>query len=215
MKHVAFFLQAGAKSWRLNKPTSREGTMNSKPLQALRRTMLGSTALLALLATAPIMAAEAEAPPQNPDASATSDQSANRTKTAPEDLAEIVVTARRRQEKLNDVPVAVSAMTGDDLRQNRIESSQDLQNYIPSMNVSTGVTQDSGIQIRGMGATGGFSTVIAGGGTGVVSYFGDAVANMNERSLYYDLDNVQVIKGPQGTLFGKNTTGGVDRKSVV
>ena len=124
-------------------------------------------------------------------------------------LQEIVVTAQRRRQKLGDVPVAVSAFTATDLRENKVESAQDLQNYVPSMNVATGVTQSSGIQIRGMGATGGFGTVIAGGGTGVVSYFDDAVANMSDRSLYYDLENIQVVEGPQGTLFGKNTTGGV------
>ena len=124
-------------------------------------------------------------------------------------LQEIVVTAQRRRQKLGDVPVAVSAFTATDLRENKVESAQDLQNYVPSMNVATGVTQNSGIQIRGMGATGGFGTVIAGGGTGVVSYFDDAVANMSDRSLYYDLENIQVVEGPQGTLFGKNTTGGV------
>lgn len=124
-------------------------------------------------------------------------------------LQEIVVTAQRRRQKLADVPIAVSAFTATDLRENRVESAQGLQNYVPSMNVATGVTQNSGIQIRGMGATGGYGTVIAGGGTGVVSYFDDAVANMSDRSLYYDLENVQVVEGPQGTLFGKNTTGGV------
>lgn len=130
-------------------------------------------------------------------------------RSSDQSLQEVVVTARRRREKLGDVPVAVSAFTSDVLRENRVQSVQDLQNYVPSMNAATGVTQNSGIQIRGMGATGGFGTVIAGGGTGVVSYFDDAVANMSDRSLYYDLQDVQVVEGPQGTLFGKNTTGGV------
>ena len=122
---------------------------------------------------------------------------------------EIIVTARRREEQIQNVPEAITAFSGDDIRTKRIETATDLQNYVPSLNVATSVTHDSTITIRGMGPTGGFGTVIAGGGTGVVSYFNEAVANISERAMYYDLQNVQVVKGPQGTLFGKNTTGGV------
>jgi iron complex outermembrane receptor protein len=170
----------------------------------LRGRLLGRIAALALTTSAVTLVNAAETPTTDQ----TSAQPASGAISGP-GLQEIVVTARRQREKLGDVPVAVSAFTATDLRENRVESVQDLQNYVPSMNVATGVTQNSGIQIRGMGATGGFGTVIAGGGTGVVSYFDDAVANMSDRSLYYDLEDVQVVEGPQGTLFGKNTTGGV------
>ncbi len=193
----------------------------------LRTRLPGSIGALVLATSAVALAHTAElpsnvAPP--PTAPATASSNGNHSGNArnvadpvaqggtvslEQSLQEIVVTARRRQEKLADVPVAVTAFTDNDLRENRVESTQDLQDYVPSMNVATGVTENSGVQIRGMGATGGFGSVIAGGGTGVVSYFDDAVANMSDRSLYYDLQNVQVVEGPQGTLFGKNTTGGV------
>lgn len=127
-------------------------------------------------------------------------------------IDEIVVTARRREERLQDVPVAISALSGDELRNKRIESSTDLQNFVPSLNVSSGVNRnDTTLVIRGMGPTGGSGpgAVLGGGGSGVVAYFAEAVATGAGPGLFYDLENVQVIKGPQGTLFGKNTTGGV------
>lgn len=127
-------------------------------------------------------------------------------------IDEIVVTARRREEKLQDVPVAISALSGEELRNKRIETSTDLQNFVPSLNVSSGVNRDdTTIVIRGMGPTGGSGpgAVLGGGGSGVVAYFAEAVATGAGPGLFYDLENVQVIKGPQGTLFGKNTTGGV------
>ena len=123
-------------------------------------------------------------------------------------LEEIVVTARRREERLQDVPAAVSALTGDDLRDRNVETSVDLQNFVPSLNLSSTFSRDeNAFVIRGMGPTNGSQFV--GGGTGVVAYFSEVPANGSGPGLFYDLENVQVIKGPQGTLFGKNTTGGV------
>lgn len=157
-------------------------------------------------------------------ATSTSDEAAEATPVAetgrrgaakeekPGFIGEIVVTARRREEKLLDVPVAISALSGEDLRNKRIETSTDLQNFVPSLNVSSGVNRDdTTIVIRGMGPTGGSGpgAVLGGGGSGVVAYFAEAVATGAGPGLFYDLENVQVIKGPQGTLFGKNTTGGV------
>jgi len=131
----------------------------------------------------------------------------------PEQLEEIIVTARRREENLNSVPVAVTALSGDDLRSKNIETAADLQNYIPSLSVSSsGPTRDDyTFAIRGMGPTGGSGpgAVLGGGGTGVVAYFAEVPTTAAGPGLFYDLENVQVAEGPQGTLFGKNTTGGV------
>jgi iron complex outermembrane receptor protein len=128
-------------------------------------------------------------------------------------LEEIIVTARRREESINSVPVAITALSGDDLRRKNVETAQDLQNYIPSLSVSsTGPTRDDyTFAIRGMGPTGGSGpgAVLGGGGTGVVAYFAEVPTSAAGPGLFYDLENVQVAEGPQGTLFGKNTTGGV------
>jgi iron complex outermembrane receptor protein len=128
-------------------------------------------------------------------------------------LDEIIVTARRREENINSVPVAITALTGEDLRSKNVETAADLQNYIPSLSVSSsGPTRDDyTFAIRGMGPTGGSGpgAVLGGGGTGVVSYFAEVPSTGAGPGLFYDLENVQVAEGPQGTLFGKNTTGGV------
>jgi iron complex outermembrane receptor protein len=126
-------------------------------------------------------------------------------------LEEIVITARRREENINSVPVAVTALTSLDLRAKNIQTAEDLQNYVPSLNVSSSVTRDDyTFSLRGMGPTGGSGpgAVLAGGGTGVVTYFADVPTSGAGPGLFYDLESVQVAAGPQGTLFGKNTTGG-------
>src|SRR5205807_2882367 len=127
-------------------------------------------------------------------------------------LEEIMVTARRREESLNSVPVAVTALTTEELRSKSIQTAEDLQNYVPSLNVSSSVTRDDyTFSLRGMGPTGGSGpgAVLAGGGTGVVAYFAEVPTSGAGPGLFYDLESVQVAAGPQGTLFGKNTTGGV------
>jgi iron complex outermembrane receptor protein len=126
-------------------------------------------------------------------------------------LEEIVITARRREENINSVPVAVTALTSLDLRAKNIQTAEDLQNYVPSLNVSSSVTRDDyTFSLRGMGPTGGSGpgAVLAGGGTGVVTYFAEVPTSGAGPGLFYDLESVQVAAGPQGTLFGKNTTGG-------
>ena len=127
-------------------------------------------------------------------------------------LQEVVVTARRREESINSVPVAITALSSEALRAKAIQTAADLQNYVPSLNVSSSVTRDDyTFSLRGMGPTGGSGpgAVLAGGGTGVVAYFAEVPTSAAGPGLFYDLENVQVAAGPQGTLFGKNTTGGV------
>jgi iron complex outermembrane receptor protein len=128
-------------------------------------------------------------------------------------LSEIVVTAERREENIKDVPLAVTALSGDQLRAQHVETGADLQNYIPSLNVSAALTRNDYVYvIRGMGPTAGLpgaGGTTAGGGTGVVTYFAEVPTSGAGPGLFYDLENVQVANGPQGTLFGKNTTGGV------
>lgn len=127
-------------------------------------------------------------------------------------LQEVVVTATRRRENILSVPVAVSAFSGAELRTRHVETAVDLASYVPSLSVSSGVDRDDyTFAIRGMGPTGGSGpgAVLGGGGTGVVTYFAEVPISGGGPGLFYDLQSVQVAKGPQGTLFGKNTTGGV------
>ncbi|HSW12069.1 MAG TPA: TonB-dependent receptor plug domain-containing protein [Solimonas sp.] len=125
-------------------------------------------------------------------------------------IEEIVVTARRTAESQQDVPIAISAMSSDDLRREQINSPQDLQGRVPSLLVGSGsqMRNTETPTIRGQGAQFGASP-------GVVIYLGevplpsDPVANyQGGAGKFFDLSNVQVLKGSQGTLFGRNTTGG-------
>ncbi len=127
------------------------------------------------------------------------------------EIADIIVTANRREEQLQKVPVAITAFTGDTLRREGITSNQDLAGKVPSLVVgqASGQRDTQTFTIRGQGST-------FGGGPGVAVYFAevplpqrsDTVGQIGTGTLFYDLENIQVLKGPQGTLFGRNTTGG-------
>lgn len=125
-------------------------------------------------------------------------------------LEEVLVTARRTTESAQDVPVAVSAMSSSDLRRESINSPTDLNGKVPSLVIGTGSTMRNveTPTIRGQGAQFGTSP-------GVVVYMSevalpaDPVANyQGGPGKFFDLNNVQILKGSQGTLFGRNTTGG-------
>ena len=122
-------------------------------------------------------------------------------------LEEITVRARRRQEGLQNVPIAITALSAAAIRRADIRSAIDLQRHVPSLSVigSLGRNEEA-LTIRGLRATGEF--LGAGAGPSVVSYFAEAPSRSGGPGLYLDLENVQVLKGPQGTLFGRNTTGG-------
>lgn len=116
----------------------------------------------------------------------------------------VTVTARRREEDLEKVPVAVTVLSSDKLRTSEIKSVLDLQNYAPSLTVtgSLGSRDDDVFTIRGQ------SQPFGGADPGVQTYFADVPFNPSGHGSTYDLANIQVLNGPQGTLFGRSTTGG-------
>ena len=125
-------------------------------------------------------------------------------------LAEIIVTAQKREERLIDVPVSIVALTGDDLQKRNITSMDDLQFVVPGL-----VIQGDGafrtIFIRGISNGFGSSSLI-----GV--YLDEADVTTATGASYlqldlntYDLDRVEVLRGPQGTLFGDGSAGGTIR----
>jgi iron complex outermembrane receptor protein len=128
-------------------------------------------------------------------------------------VTEVVVTARRVSERLQDVPISITVVDADTLSKANIVSSTDLAKVVPGLSVQSLYSSDmSTFAIRGFyqesrtSATVGvyFADVVTprGGGTSIPGGDGAGAANM------MDLQNVQVLKGPQGTLFGRNTTGG-------
>jgi iron complex outermembrane receptor protein len=128
------------------------------------------------------------------------------------DDSEIVVTARRTEERLQDVPISITVLNQEQLSDRNVVSSTDLATYTPSLAISSRYGVDKAtFGIRGFSqdqatsATVGvyFADVVAVRGGGPTSA-GDGVGPGN----FFDLQNVQILKGPQGTLFGRNTTGG-------
>ncbi|MGH9806230.1 MAG: TonB-dependent receptor, partial [Terriglobia bacterium] len=119
-------------------------------------------------------------------------------------IEEVVVTARRRAENLERVPVAATAISGQQLRAEDIDSALALQTHVPSLTVSAnlGSRDDDVFTIRGQ------SQPFGGADPGVQTYFAEVPFNASGPGSEYDLDSVQVLKGPQGTYYGRNTTGG-------
>ena len=126
-------------------------------------------------------------------------------------LEEIVVTARKREESLQDTPLAVSAFNARELEQRNIVSVNEISQYIPNVqydNVASeaGGGNSSQIFIRGIGQTDYVLTVEP----GVATYLDGVYISKSMGSLMdnIDLERVEVMRGPQGTLFGRNTIGG-------
>jgi len=132
--------------------------------------------------------------------------------TAPADAAAapaegnaIVVTAQRREQTLQDVAASVVAVGADRLASSQVNSLQDLQTIVPSVNFGNDFNQAK-IFIRGVGA----NTSTTGNATGVALHVDGAVVARAEAQLtsLFDLERVEVLRGPQGTLYGRNATGG-------
>jgi iron complex outermembrane receptor protein len=122
-------------------------------------------------------------------------------------LEEIVVTAQRREQNLQDVPIAISAMTGQMLANAGVRDPRDLQSLVPSLQFQSGTAATTTIIfLRGVGI-GDFNSNTT-GAVGV--YVDDVFLGANSGKLFnvFDGDGVEVLRGPQGTLYGRNTTGG-------
>ena len=121
-------------------------------------------------------------------------------------LSEIVVTAQRRAENLQAVPIAVSAMTSATLENTGIDATRDLPQVIPSVQFTR--SGPSGLFfVRGVGTTN-----AAAGEEGANAVYVDGVymADLGQTINYFNnLERIEVLKGPQGTLFGRNATGGL------
>ncbi|WP_167854690.1 TonB-dependent receptor [Mangrovimicrobium sediminis] len=118
------------------------------------------------------------------------------------------MTARRREEALQDIPIAVTALSAEFLREQNITELQDLGTHVPAMRISdNGISSNAPIvTLRGQRP----SEVLLTLDPAVPMYFAEVVLTptFGTNLALYDLANVQVLKGPQGTLFGRNSTGG-------
>ncbi|MBB3048609.1 outer membrane receptor protein involved in Fe transport [Litorivivens lipolytica] len=119
-------------------------------------------------------------------------------------LEEVIVTARRRAENIQETPIAVTAISGEALREQGIVNTSELTKSVPSLQINEG--QSNQIYIRGIGERSGFARVDPTVGV----YLDDLFLPRTDGQLLdtVDVRSIQVLRGPQGTLFGKNTTGG-------
>ncbi|MFT4047536.1 MAG: TonB-dependent receptor [Solimonas sp.] len=127
--------------------------------------------------------------------------------------AEVIVTARRMEERLQDVPISITVFKQEQLSERNVLSGRDLATYTPSLAVNGRYgTENASFSLRGFSqeirttpsVAVYFADVVAPRGSGAGTPSGDGAGPGD----FFDLQNVQVVKGPQGTLFGRNTTGG-------
>jgi iron complex outermembrane recepter protein len=123
-------------------------------------------------------------------------------------LPDIVVTAQRRNESAQSVPIAISAFSADLLSQRGIQTPLQLIQYVPNLfgSNNTGLGSANAYYIRGLGNTETIATFDPPVGTYVDDIY---MSRQNGNNFaFFDLDRIEVLRGPQGTLFGRNTTGG-------
>ena len=162
--------------------------------------LAAGVSLIGLLAAGPALAQGGGAPaPANP---AVADADVNEG-----GIQDIVVTAQRTAQNLQNVPIAVSAFSAAALEEQQITNTSKLVQSIPNVSFTKGNFTGSNLSIRGIGTT----AVAASGDSGTGIHVND-MPIVNPRLFegeFYDLQRVEVLRGPQGTLYGRNATAGV------
>ncbi|MED5524019.1 TonB-dependent receptor [Gallaecimonas pentaromativorans] len=164
--------------------------MNS--INAKKLGFLAASVMAALQGLTPAMAAD-----EQPKA-----------KAASQEIETIEVTATRRVTSLRSTPVAVSAFSQDALDDNHVQQLSDLQGMVPSLHISQNGSQNTPmVYIRGIGSSDQTES-----GDPAVAFHVDGVYSARSQgasTLMFDLESAEILRGPQGTLFGRNATGGV------
>lgn len=162
---------------------------------------------LALLLAGVTMILPVAAHAQTADASLAADTPAADTPSAA-DTGDIIVTAQRREQSVLTVPIAISAVSGTALASKGVTNSADLASVVPNLQVSSpyGATQPN-FSLRGISVANEYNSNQA---SPIGVYVDDIyLASRTAHGMgLFDLDRVEVLRGPQGTLFGRNTTGG-------
>src|SRR5262249_44451016 len=128
-------------------------------------------------------------------------------------LEQIVVTATRREERLRDVPQAISVLTGDQLQSIGLSTAEDYSSFLPGLSFNrAGFADRIGLDltVRGVSNTR-LTDASAGAGGATTGFYINDVASEAVNLVLYDIDRVELLKGPQGTLFGQASMGGTLR----
>lgn len=122
-------------------------------------------------------------------------------------IDDVIVTAQKREQSIQDVPIAVTALTSEALESLRIESGSELLRAVPNVSFSKANFSMYNFSIRGVGT----KAVSASSDPAVAVSFNNTplIRNRLFEQEYLDVDRVEVLRGPQGTLYGRNATGGV------
>lgn len=160
----------------------------------LKRQLAAGVGMMALAVAVPVSAQEAA----EQASGGTADSAASPNN-------DIIVTAQRRSESLSKVPVSVSALTADMLQERNVSSEQDLAAVVPGLIVKSGQNSNQiSFTLRGQTLD-----PFSGSSPAVLTYINEAPQSAgNTSTAFFDFSSVQVLKGPQGTLFGRNATGG-------
>ena len=121
-------------------------------------------------------------------------------------IEEITVTATKRQESMQDIPISVSAFTGDYIDESGVKDIRDIAGQTPGLSVKSRGDTEASVFIRGIG-----SQAPGIGADPAVGIFIDglyAARGTNATAAFFDVERVEVAKGPQGTLFGRNASAG-------
>ena len=164
----------------------------------LSRKLLLLTGAACLLSAPAAFAAEVTAAEEGVAAEAPGDST----------VGELIVTARRREESAQDVPIALQVTSGVKLEQAGVGNVQQLTQLVPTLQVLSPNGRNTALTIRGLGASYGLANDGLEQGVGI---YVDGVYNSRPGAAlsdFIDIERVEVLRGPQGTLFGKNTTAG-------
>ena len=165
----------------------------------MRSSRIMAAGLLSGVATAVFAAAPAQA-------QTVAEETAEAAPAADDNV--IIVTARRREERLVDVPVAVSAISGEELAQRGALDITDVGQTVPNVTLEASRATNSTLSafIRGIGQ----QDPVSGFEQGVGIYLDDVYLNRPQAAVLdiYDVERIEVLRGPQGTLYGRNTIGG-------
>ncbi len=176
-----------------------------RPFIDIMRTMLVSgVSATALIASA---ASAQSQPPGNTTGATNAPPSAAAVEDRSGGIDEIIVTAQRQSQSLQDVPIAVSAFTAEALQKQQINNASDLQLSLPNITFTKSNFTGSSFTIRGIGdlCVGGTCDSATAIHSNDLPLFGTRLFETE----YFDLERVEVLRGPQGTLFGRNATSGV------
>lgn len=175
--------------------------MQIRCFKLLRTGLMTGIALTAVLAGGAIAAEQQQ--PGNAEAAA---QAASGPNTS--QLDELVVTAQRRSESVQSVPIAITAFSADSLEAKGIQSTLQLVQFVPNLFGANNTALGSGNTyfIRGLGNSESVATFDPPVGTYIDDIY---LSRQNANNFnFFDIDRIEVLRGPQGTLFGRNTTGG-------